>query len=99
MKQTPTPGARVFHRSAADQKGCPPLWQCGAGDHGRLPKQLDSEIIGASALHNQQQRGPMKITTDDWRFRPPDNDMLVVDVFLNNGQHAVLEVCPMKNTS
>jgi hypothetical protein len=25
--------------------------------------------------------------------------MLVVDVFLNNGQHAVLEVCPMKNTS
>jgi hypothetical protein len=37
----------------------------------------------------------MKITADDWHFRPSSDGMLVVDVFLSNGQHAVLEVCPM----
>jgi hypothetical protein len=39
----------------------------------------------------------MKIGADDWRFRSIENDMLVIDLFLSNGQHAVLEVCPMKN--
>src|ERR1043166_154920 len=41
----------------------------------------------------------MKITTDDWHIRSFDSDMLVFDLFLGNGQHAVLEVCPMKNPS
>jgi hypothetical protein len=41
----------------------------------------------------------MKITADDWHFRPSENGMLVIDVFLSNGQHALLEVCPMKLTS
>jgi hypothetical protein len=39
----------------------------------------------------------MKITADDWHFRPSETDMLVIDLFLSNGQHALLEVCPMKN--
>src|SRR5262245_8776597 len=39
----------------------------------------------------------MKISADDWHFRSFENDMLVLDVFLSNGQHALLEVYPMKN--
>jgi hypothetical protein len=39
----------------------------------------------------------MKISADDWHFRPAEQDMLVCDLFLSNGQHAVLEVNPMKN--
>lgn len=39
----------------------------------------------------------MKITADDWHFRSFENDTLIVDVFLSNGQHARLEVTPMKN--
>jgi hypothetical protein len=41
----------------------------------------------------------MRISADDWHFRSSENDMLVFDVFLSNGQHAVLEVCPMKNAN
>jgi hypothetical protein len=41
----------------------------------------------------------MKILIDDWHYRSTENDMLVYDVFLSNGQHAVLEVNPMKNSS
>ena|ERR1051325_1282574 len=39
----------------------------------------------------------MKISADDWHFRPAENETLVVvDIFLSNAQHAILEVCPMK---
>ena len=41
----------------------------------------------------------MKISADDWHFRPSDNDTLVLDAFLSNGQHALLEVNAMKNPS
>src|SRR5688572_24946709 len=40
----------------------------------------------------------MKIGVDDWHFRTSENDTLLLDVFLDNGQHALLEVNPMKNT-
>ena|SRR2546425_3023079 len=40
----------------------------------------------------------MKIGVDDWHFRDPAGDTLVLDVFLDNGQHGVLEVNPMKST-
>ena len=40
----------------------------------------------------------MKINVDDWHFRPEQSDTLVLDLFLGNGQHAVLEVNPMKNS-
>jgi len=40
----------------------------------------------------------MKIGVDDWHFRSSENDTLLLDVFLDNGQHALLEVNPMKNT-
>lgn len=39
----------------------------------------------------------MKISADDWHFKSFENDLLVVDVFLSNAQHAILEVSPMKN--
>src|SRR5690349_9400290 len=39
----------------------------------------------------------MKISADDWHFRSFENDTLVLDIFLSNAQHALLEVCPMKN--
>jgi hypothetical protein len=39
----------------------------------------------------------MRISVDDWRFRDPVDTTLVLDVFLDNGQHALLEVNPMKN--
>ena len=39
----------------------------------------------------------MKISADDWHFRSSEGDMLVLDVFLSNAQHALLEVNPMKN--
>lgn len=39
----------------------------------------------------------MKISVDDWHFRDRTEDTLVLDVFLDNGQHALLEVNPMKN--
>lgn len=39
----------------------------------------------------------MKISIDDWHFRESSGGMLVLDVFLGNGQHGVMEVNPMKN--
>ena len=39
----------------------------------------------------------MNIGVDDWHFRAAESDSLVVDVFLNNGQHALMEVNPMRN--
>jgi hypothetical protein len=39
----------------------------------------------------------MKISIDDWRFRDSDADAVRVDAYLDNGQHAVLEVNPMRN--
>jgi hypothetical protein len=39
----------------------------------------------------------MKITADDWHFRSVNGDLLVIDLFLSNAQHALLEVFPMKN--
>ena len=39
----------------------------------------------------------MKIGVDDWHFKYCENDTLLLDVFLDNGQHAMLEVNPMKN--
>jgi hypothetical protein len=41
----------------------------------------------------------MKFSADDWHFRSFEEDRLVLDVFLSNGQHAMLEVNPMKNPS
>jgi hypothetical protein len=41
----------------------------------------------------------MRIGVDDWHFREPTGGMLVLDVFLDNGQHAVMEVNPMRNTT
>ena len=38
----------------------------------------------------------MKITVDDWHFKDSESDRLLLDVFLSNGQHAMLEVNPMK---
>jgi hypothetical protein len=40
----------------------------------------------------------MKIHVDDWHFRGDCGDMLVLDVFLDNGQHGVMEINPMRNT-
>ncbi len=40
----------------------------------------------------------MKIGVDDWHFRDSVGDTLVLDAFLGNGQHGVIEVNPMKNT-
>ncbi len=40
----------------------------------------------------------MKISVDDWHFRQRTEDSLVLDVFLDNGQHALLEVNSMKNS-
>jgi len=37
----------------------------------------------------------MKITVDDWHFRDRQQKTLVVDVFLDNGQHALMEINPM----
>src|SRR5262245_45224694 len=39
----------------------------------------------------------MKIGVDDWHFRDPVGDTLVLDAFLDNGQHGVIEVNSMKN--
>jgi hypothetical protein len=39
----------------------------------------------------------MKICVDDWHFRDAVDDTLVLDAFLDNGQHALLEINPMKN--
>ena len=39
----------------------------------------------------------MKINVDDWHFRPADHGSLIADLFLENGQHAILEVNPMHN--
>jgi hypothetical protein len=39
----------------------------------------------------------MKIAVDDWHFKFSENETLLLDVFLNNGQHALLEINPMKN--
>lgn len=41
----------------------------------------------------------MKITVDDWHFRDPIDATLVLDVFLDNGQHALMEVNAMRETS
>ena len=41
----------------------------------------------------------MKINVDDWHFKYSEHETILLDVFLNNGQHAMLEVNPMKNNS
>lgn len=41
----------------------------------------------------------MNIHVDDWHFQDSNGDMLVLDAFLDNGQHAVMEVNPMKNVA
>ena len=38
----------------------------------------------------------MTIIADDWHFKQHDQNALLVDLFLSNGQHALLEVNPMK---
>jgi hypothetical protein len=37
----------------------------------------------------------MKIQVDDWHFQPPESEFLVVDLYLDNGQHALMEVHPL----
>src|SRR5262245_36986866 len=39
----------------------------------------------------------MKTAIDDWHFRAPEEGVLLADVYLANGQHAVLEVNPLIN--
>jgi len=39
----------------------------------------------------------MKIGVDDWHFRDAIGETVVLDAFLDNGQHGVIEVNPMKN--
>jgi hypothetical protein len=41
----------------------------------------------------------MKTSADDWHFRSSDTDMLLLDLFLSNAQHAMLQVYPMKNAA
>ena len=37
----------------------------------------------------------MKYQVDDWRFRLAEDDVLAVELFLDNGQKAILEVLPL----
>lgn len=37
----------------------------------------------------------MKTQVDDWQFRPAENDVIAAELFLDNGQRAVLEVLPL----
>ena len=37
----------------------------------------------------------MKTQVDDWQFRPTENLTIAVELFLDNGQRAILEVLPM----
>jgi hypothetical protein len=39
----------------------------------------------------------MKINVDDWHFKPSPPDSLSLDLYLDNGQHALLEVYPMRH--
>jgi hypothetical protein len=39
----------------------------------------------------------MRISVDDWHFREAQAELVLLDVFLDNGQHAVLEINPMRN--
>ena len=41
----------------------------------------------------------MKITADDWHFRPGESTTVVADLFLSNGQHALLEVNAMRDAA
>jgi hypothetical protein len=38
----------------------------------------------------------MRISVDDWHFKEAGPDMLLLDLFLDNGQHGLLEVNPMR---
>lgn len=40
----------------------------------------------------------MKINVDDWHFRDSESETLLLDAYLDNGQHAVIEVNPMRST-
>jgi len=37
----------------------------------------------------------MKTRVDDWQFRATENEVVAVELFLDNGQRAVLEVLPL----
>jgi hypothetical protein len=53
---------------------------------------------GAKGVNaNNPPKETMRIGVDDWHFKYSENDTLLLDVFLDNGQHALLEVNPMKN--
>jgi hypothetical protein len=39
----------------------------------------------------------MKIGVEDWHFRSIENDVIIYDLYLGNGQHAILEVNPLRN--
>jgi hypothetical protein len=39
----------------------------------------------------------MRISVDDWHFREARAELVLLDVFLDNGQHGVLEINPMRN--
>ncbi|MDA1275265.1 MAG: hypothetical protein O2960_14650 [Verrucomicrobia bacterium] len=41
----------------------------------------------------------MNLNVDDWHFRPMETETLAIDLFLASGQHALLEVNPMKYQS
>lgn len=37
----------------------------------------------------------MKYQVDDWHFRPTDNHVVAAELFLDNGQKAILEILPL----
>lgn len=37
----------------------------------------------------------MKYQVDDWHFRPTESNVLAAELFLDNGQKAILEVLPL----
>lgn len=39
----------------------------------------------------------MRISVDDWHFREAQAEVVLLDVFLDNGQHGMLEINPMRN--
>src|SRR5262245_10764092 len=39
----------------------------------------------------------MKINVDDWHFRESEAETILLDAYLDNGQHAMIEVNPMRS--
>ena len=55
--------------------------------------------IGRAQVIPNRGGATMKISVDDWHFRDRNEEPLVLDAFLDNGQHALLEVNSMRNSA